>query len=43
MFEISALEFVSLQSLIQKQKSLNIESKMPDIGIFELEFENTVS
>ena len=38
-FEISILEFVLLQSLLQKQKSLNLGPKMLDLAIFELEFE----
>ena len=41
-FEISVLEFVSLQSLVQKLKSLNLEPKMLDLGNFRLEFENNI-
>ena len=40
--ETSTLEFVLLQSLVQKQKSLNLGPKMPYSGIFGLEFENIV-
>ena len=40
-FEISALEFSLLQSLVQKKKSLNLGPKMPDLRYFGLEFENT--
>ena len=39
-FEISVLEFVLLQSYVQKQKSLNLGPKMPDVGNFELEVIN---
>ena len=39
MFQISVLEFVFRQSLVQKQKSLNFGPKMPYLGIFGLEFE----
>ena len=31
-----------LQSLPQKKKSLNLGPKMPDLGIFGLEFENNI-
>ena len=41
-FGISILEFVLLQSLVQKQKSLNLRSKMSDLGIFGLKVENNV-
>ena len=41
-FVISILEFVLLQSLVQKRKSLNLRPKMPDLGIFWLEFENDI-
>ena len=40
--ETSTLEFVLLQSLVQKQKSLNLGPKMPYSGVFGLEFENIV-
>ena len=36
--EISILGFVLLQSLVQKQKFLNLRRKMLDLGIFGLEF-----
>ena len=36
-FEITALEFALLQSLLQKKKSLNLEPKMPDLRYFGLE------
>ena len=39
--EINALEFVLLQSWVQK-KSLNMGPKMPDLVIFGLEFENNI-
>ena len=39
MFQISVLEFVLLQSLLQKLKSLNLGPKMPYFGTFGLEFE----
>ena len=39
-FEISILEFVLLQSLVQKQKSLNLWPKTPDLHILKLEVEN---
>ena len=42
-FEVSALGFVLLQSLIQKLKSLNLGTKMPDLGIFRLELENNIA
>ena len=41
-FEISVLEFVFLESLVQKLKSLNLEPKMLDLGHFRLEFENNI-
>ena len=40
MSEIRLLEFVLLQTLVQKQISLNMGPKMPDLGIFLLELEN---
>ena len=36
-------QFVLLQSLVQKYKSLNLGPKMPDLGIFGLEFENDIA
>ena len=39
-FEISGLEFVLLQSLVQTLSSFNLTPKMLDIGIFGMEFEN---
>ena len=42
-FEVSALEFVLLQSLVQKLKSLNLGTKMPDMGIFRLELEKNIA
>ena len=39
-FKISTLKFVYLQSSTKKQKCLNLGPKVPDLGIFELEFEN---
>ena len=41
-FEISTLKFVSLQNLTKKQKFLNLGPKMPNLGIFELEFESNI-
>ena len=41
-FEISVLEFILLQSLVQKLKSLNLGPKMPALGIFGLEVENYI-
>ena len=40
-FEINALEFVSLQSLVVKQKSLNLGPKM-SYGISGLKFKNSI-
>ena len=40
--EISALEFVLLQSLVQKQKSLNLGPKMPYLVMFGLECQNNI-
>ena len=42
MFEISTFKFVNLQNLTQKQKCLNLEPKMSDLGILGLEFENNI-
>ena len=41
-FEISVLEFLLLQSVVQKKKSLNLGQKMSDLGIFGLKFENNI-
>ena len=37
-YEISALEFVYLQTLVQKRKFINLGPKMPYLGICGLEF-----
>ena len=37
-FNISTLEFVSLQNFARKQKRLNLGSKIPYLCIFGLEF-----
>ena len=37
-FEITILEFIYIQSFIQKQKTLNLGPKKPDLGIFVLQF-----
>ena len=34
--EISALEFVLMQSLVLKSKSLNLQPKLRDLGTLEL-------
>ena len=36
-FEISILEFVNMQSFVQKQKKLNLGPKIPYLGIFGLQ------
>ena len=41
-FKISILEFLLKQSLVQKNKSLNLGPKMPDLGILGLEFEKNI-
>ena len=41
-FEISTLEFVQEQNFVKKQKHLNLESKMPYLGISGLEFQKIV-
>ena len=41
-FEINALDFDLLQSLIKKLKSLNLGPKMSDLNISGLEFENYI-
>ena len=40
MFEISSLTIYFIAKVDAKKKSLNFEPKMPDLGIFGLEFEN---
>ena len=42
-FEISAREFVSMQSLMQKWKSLNLEQKMPYLDILGKNFKKLPS
>ena len=39
---MNALEFASLQILVQNEKSSNLWPKMPHLRIFALEFENTI-
>ena len=34
-FEFSTLEFIKLQNFVIKQKCLNLEPKMPALGIFD--------
>ena len=41
-FEISTLKFVYLQKFAKKQKCLNLQPDMSDLGIFGLEFENSI-
>ena len=41
-FEISTLKFVYLQNFTEKQKCLNSRPKVPDLGIFLVEFENNI-
>ena len=41
-FEISTLKFVYLQNFKEEQKCLNLGPKMPDLGIFGLEFESNI-
>ena len=40
--EISVLEFVLQQPLVETKKSLNLGANMPDWGIFGLELENYI-
>ena len=40
--EISALEFVLMQSLVLKSKSLNLEPKLWDLGTLELGLESAI-
>ena len=42
-FKSEPVEFALLQSLVQKQKSLNLGPKMPYLHIFMLEFEKKYS
>ena len=39
---MNALEFASLQILVQNEKSSKLWPKMPHLRIFALEFENTI-
>ena len=41
-FEISTLEFVQLQNIVEKQQCLNLGPKMLDFCIFGKEFENNI-
>ena len=41
-FEIITLKFVYLQNFPKKQKCLDLGPKMPDLGIFALEFANNI-
>ena len=41
-FEISVIRFALLESLMQKQKPLNLKPKIPDLGICGLEPEKTI-
>ena len=41
-FEIKVVELALLQYYVQKQKSLNLAPKMPDIGIFGPKVENYI-
>ena len=41
-FKISTLKFVKLRNFTKKQKYINLGPKMPDLGIFGLEFENNI-
>ena len=42
-FEISALEFVKLQSFVKKQKFLKLKLKMSLLGVLECNFERLLS
>ena len=42
-FEVGTLKLVYLQNFTKKQKCLNLELKMPDLGIFGLKFENNIA
>ena len=37
-FEISILEFVQMQSFVRNQKPSLLVQKMPDLGVFRLQF-----
>ena len=41
-FEISTLKFVYLQDFMETRKYLNLGPKIPDLGIFGLEFSKTI-
>ena len=41
-FEINTLKFVYLQNFTKKQKCLNLVQKIPDMGVFGLEFRNDI-
>ena len=41
-FEIGTLNSPYLQNSAKKQRRLNLGSKMPYLGVFELEFENNI-
>ena len=41
-FEINTLIFVYFQNFMKKQKCLNLEPKMPDLGIFGMEPGNNI-
>ena len=41
-FQVSILEYVSLQNFTKKQKCLNLGRKVPVLGIFGLEIENNI-
>ena len=41
-FVINALQFVQLQSFVQKLEFLNLGPKMPKLGVFGLKLENTI-
>ena len=42
-FEFCTLKFVYLENFTKKQNCLNLGPKMPDLGIFGLEFENNIA
>ena len=41
-FEASVVKIAFLQSLVQRQKSLNLRPKVPDLVTFGLQFENNI-
>ena len=41
-FEINTLKFAYLQNFTKKQKCLNFVQKIPDMGVFGLEFRNDI-